>query len=283
MSRNDWSRIEVEAVVADYLDMLMKETAGVRYSKAAHRRALLPKLNGRSEPSVEFKRRNISSALRELRHPWIEGYLPAANRQQLLFEVVSERVTADAALETALERAVQLPATSIRVSNILEREEPPPKREKLAGSSTDPPRRQRATCVPKDYVALEAANHSLGNAGELFVLDFERARLRQLGKDALADRVEHVAVTLGDGEGFDVRSFERSGKDRLIEVKTTAHAAGTFFYVSRNELAVSRARRDLYHLYRVFRFRRDPRLFQLHGALDEVCRLEPAVYLGRAG
>ena len=33
----DWSRVEVEAIVADYLKMLTLELAGQRYNKTTHR------------------------------------------------------------------------------------------------------------------------------------------------------------------------------------------------------------------------------------------------------
>ncbi len=50
-----WSREEVEATVADYLDMLSAELQGQAYSKAAHRRQLLPLLQDRSEGAIERK------------------------------------------------------------------------------------------------------------------------------------------------------------------------------------------------------------------------------------
>ena len=37
----DWSRLEVEATVSDYLAMLAKELAGVPYNKTTHRRQLV--------------------------------------------------------------------------------------------------------------------------------------------------------------------------------------------------------------------------------------------------
>lgn len=49
MSGNEWSRVEVEAIVDDYLGMLASELAGVAYNKAARRRNLLPRLDGRSD------------------------------------------------------------------------------------------------------------------------------------------------------------------------------------------------------------------------------------------
>ena len=63
MSRDDWNRAEVEAIVADYLSMLASELAGTPYNKAAHRRALRPLLANRSEQSIEFKHANISAVL----------------------------------------------------------------------------------------------------------------------------------------------------------------------------------------------------------------------------
>lgn len=50
-----WTNIEVELIVADYFDMLSKELAGRNYTKAEHRRKLLPQLNAFSNfASVNF-------------------------------------------------------------------------------------------------------------------------------------------------------------------------------------------------------------------------------------
>ena len=59
----DWSREEVEAIVADELHMLTLELAGQNYSKTEHRGLLQPKLIHRSESSIGFKRANISAAV----------------------------------------------------------------------------------------------------------------------------------------------------------------------------------------------------------------------------
>jgi len=92
----------------------------------------------------------------------------------------------------------------------------------------------------------------------------------------LAERVEHVADTQGDGPSFDVLSFEESGRERLIEVKTTAFGKLTPFYVSRNELARSRADADLYQIYRVFGFRDRPKLFSVPGAIEAASTWRPS-------
>lgn len=86
--RRDWSRQECEEVVADYLEMLAAENRNEPYCKADHRRELLPKLNDRTEGSVEFKHQNISAILLANGHACIPGYKPGRNYQALLEDVV---------------------------------------------------------------------------------------------------------------------------------------------------------------------------------------------------
>lgn len=74
--REDWSDDEVRETVADYLEMLGQELRGAPYSKAGHRRELAARLDGRSNPSIEFKHANISAALAERDLRYIEGYKP---------------------------------------------------------------------------------------------------------------------------------------------------------------------------------------------------------------
>ena len=98
----DWSRVEVEAIVADYLQMLTLELAGQTYSKTKHRLELLQKLRDRSEPSIEFKHCNISAAMIDLGFPYIRGYKPRSNYQALLVTVAAEQVRGKTTLITLL-------------------------------------------------------------------------------------------------------------------------------------------------------------------------------------
>ena len=45
------------------------------------------------------------------------------------------------------------------------------------------------------------------------------------------------------------------------------------FFVTSNEVRCSEAMARQYHLYRLFRFTQRPRLYVLHGALSDLCRL----------
>lgn len=275
-----WSDSEVEAVVADYFYMLMQELSGQKYSKAAHRHALLPKLRGRSNASVELKHQNISAVLAELRAPWILGYKPRRNYQAALFENVARRLVSDRQFDTVAEAAVDQPAVVPRVPNFSDLIVPAPKAS-VAASPDPAPYSRRSEGLHRDYLALEARNRSLGLAGEKYVVDYERHRLHEIGAKKYVDKVEHVSKTRGDGLGYDVLSYESNGRERLIEVKTTAYGREAPFYVSRNELALSKAEPESFLLFRIFEFRRQPRMFEIAGPIDQRCHLDAVTYMAR--
>lgn len=276
MSSKDWARNEVEAIVDDYLSMLASELAGTPYSKAAHRRTLMPTLNGRSPQSIEFKHSNISAALLDAGFPYISGYKPRSNYQTLLAEVLAERTSDATQLYDVAAADADRPMVVPEVDDILSVLTSPPK------SPVEPARvSERVTPIrlTTNYIEREARNRSLGNAGELFVLNFERARLVIAGKDQLAARIEHTSRVRGDHEGYDVLSFDESGAERFIEVKTTKYGSDTPFFVTRNELATSELQSPQYHLYRLYSFRQSPRLYMLPGAISHTCKLSAATYL----
>lgn len=278
----NWSQMEVEACVADYLRMLTLELSGQAYSKTEYRRALLPKLDGRSDSSVEQKHRNTSAAMIELGYPYISGYKPLSNYQKLLREVVEQQVAHNTLLDRAALNAVEQPAIApllSRLDDVLV-PIPQPSRSKRVAEPAQP-YGNRFVAIQRDYYAREAHNRSLGAAGESFVVEFESRRLHGLGKRVLSDRVEQVSKTQGDGLGYDVLSFDEGGRERFIEVKTTSFGDQTPFYVSRNEIAFSEFQADQFHLYRVFEFRRKPQLFDLPGVISSHCNLDPVSYLAR--
>lgn len=278
---DDWSRLEVEACVADYLSMLTLELNGQRYNKTEHASTLMQRLDDRSRPSLEFKHCNISAVLLALGYPYINGYKPRGNYQSMLFDVVEGQAPARIDLQDAAQAAVLRPAAAMATADDEAVWVPTPRSSRIREApATYAPRFSPAK---RDYLAQEARNRSLGRAGELFVLQLEARRLHLAGKKVLSERVEHVAATHGDGLGFDVLSFEEDGRERLIEVKTTAFGELTPFYVSRNELARSKADANRYQLYRLFGFRDRPRLFAVPGAIDVSCELEAATYLARLG
>ncbi|MFM9270266.1 DUF3883 domain-containing protein [Halomonas elongata] len=276
MPREDsWSVDEIEAIVETYRQMLIAELSQQRYNKAALNRQLAERLPKRSPGSIEFKHCNISAILRDANCPYVPGYKPRSNYQATLADSVEKFLLCSEMFDRAALSAAERPA--IETSP-----------ETLDGLVVEPPttspqvhERPGSYVVKRDYLAREARNHDLGHAGECFVLAYERQRLISQGASRLAEAVEHVAVTQGDGSGFDIRSFSADGSERLIEVKTTAFAKECAFFISPNELTCSRDNAANYHLYRLFDFRKQPRMFCLQGDLHNQLWLEPDSY--RAG
>lgn len=199
-----WSELECELIVADYLEMLLKELAGGSYSKAEHRRALRRHLTERTEGSIEYKHQNISAILIDLGLPYIRGYKPAFNYQRLLRSVVLAHVDArrgqveqraDAVIES-----VPVEAMVMDWSRVMDA---PPER------IEDPVPTDLREFQPRIYnfSEREERNRRLGTAGEQFVLDFERHRLIALGRPDLAASIEWTSVDRGDGAGYDIRSL----------------------------------------------------------------------------
>ena len=267
-----WSRHEVNLIVADHLQMLTLELSGQSFNKTEHRRKLKALLVNRSDGSIEFKHCNISAVLIELGFPYVRGYQPRSNYQALLSEVVAEQVQQLTILDRAALAAVEQPAIAPTASDFSKIKVDAPARQLRTGESNAP---QSFRAVKRDYLQRETINRSLGLAGEEFVIQFERWRLAQFGAHQLAEQVKHVSVEEGDGLGYDVLSFDTDGQQRFIEVKTTTFGKETPFFVSKGELALSRQAEQSFHLYRLYEFRKDPRLFDLPGRLDQHCLLDP--------
>jgi hypothetical protein len=263
-----WSRTEVEATVADYLDMLEMEVAGIPYVKTEHRRRLRSLLSNRSDPAIERKHMNISAVLRELEHPWIHGYKPLGNYQGLLWDVVVGQLETRGSLSDRVLERIRSPIAAPEVPDILSIASDPPAvaRSRAVGEPSPSPGRRPRRLV--NYLALEAAAIEIGRQGEQLVLEYEDARLRQAGKPRLAAKIDQVSVTQGDGLGYDIHSFDESGRDRLIEVKATRFGDRTPFYATLNEVECSRERSEEYYLYRVHSLDTRVGLFLCPGRLD---------------
>jgi hypothetical protein len=278
----DWSRLEVEAAVADYLEMLALELRGEPFNKAEHNRNLARVLNGRTRGSIERKHENISAVLIELGYPYIDGYKPLSNYQELLKDVVEERLMGATALDKEIAELIVSPPRppglfddilSIRVSV------PVPDRETRTSVYESPTTLARRP--KRNYLEMEARNGALGLAGEQLVVEYEQERLSRAGQDRLADKIIHISAMESDSSGFDVLSYESDGCERLIEVKTTRFGALTPFFASRNEVEVSDRRNENYQLYRIFKFSDQPKLFILPGSLKKTCQLDPISFSAR--
>ena len=276
---SDWTELENDLVIRDYLDMLSRELRDVAYSKAEHRRALMQLIPHRSSGSIEFKHQNISAVLLHQGLPYITGYKPRSNYQASLAEQVLAHLSTAGYMELDFDgfalgsRPAPLPGDAIYA-----RLPQPPPKPPLTRKEGGPASKR---VFKRDYLKLEQENSKLGEQGELFILNYERYRLSKAGKENLADKIEWVSKEQGDGLGFDILSRELDASDRYIEVKTTKMGELTPFYFSRNELEVSREKRSRYHLYRVYHFAQKPAFFQKQGSFDDICSYSPTQFMGR--
>lgn len=271
----DWTPEEVELTVKDYFEMLRHESLGETYSKAEHNEQLRTKLTTRSKSSIELKHQNISAVLDQLGLPYIRGYKPRSNLQELLRKTVLEYVEKNQqGLTKVMESFDALtPPNDQRYRGVLVE---PPKIEHV------PPIGKRARLPRKlDFAAREELNRTLGHSGESWTVGFERTRLSDEGRPDLVSKIDWISDRLGDGTGYDILSFEVSEVARFIEVKTTNGGSLTPFVVTRNELEFSEEMEDAFCLYRVFDFASTPKLFILRGPLSSNLELEAMDYRAR--
>ena len=277
-----WSDDENNAIVKDYFVMLEHEQEGRAFDKSEHRRNLMVTI-GRTNKSIEFKHMNISAVMEALGLPHIEGYTPLGNYQLALFEAVEAYLNERPDLHKLLiGEAGTLPegtAESITGESIVFDTTPPERVSSDQGISEDIEPIVRRFEHPAER---DARNRNLGKAGELLVYEYERHRLQTLGRKDLSEGVRWVARDDGDGYGFDILSFKGKGSEAeqelWLEVKTTNGSATTPFYITRNELQVSKERPDALRIFRLYDFRKQVRAYRLAPPLERHVSLVPTIF-----
>lgn len=272
---HDSSQIEVDALVADNFSMWAMDLRGEKYHKAEHNRRLRQLSPNRNRSAVKQRHRNISTVLWHLGYPSLCGYKPLPRYQNLLRSLVEGRLAIDSNLNRLVTVAVTDPASIAPLAKDVGPIQVTAPRGREMKELMEDETYRRTHFAPRNYLEVEANNHSLGLADEEFILQYKRERLSRAGKRKLAERVEHVALPKGDFLGFDIVSFELAGRERLIEVKTARYGAMTRFFASMNELEISQSHNEVYHLHRLFNFGKKPQFFVLSGSLGESCQLKP--------
>lgn len=132
-----------------------------------------------------------------------------------------------------------------------------------------------------DPAGRDHRNRALGLLGEEQVFHHERARLIAADRPDLARRIEWTSQERGDGAGYDIKSFDPTGAERLIEVKATRGGPTTPFYLTRTEREVSLEHPAAWRLYRLHDLSAEPGLFILPPPLEASVRLEPEAWKAR--
>lgn len=115
----------------------------------------------------------------------------------------------------------------------------------------------------------ETRRDTLHRAGLRFVLAFERTRLKRLQQNELANNIRAFDADAARRHGYDIVSFEASGRERYIAVSTTQYSRQFPFLVAPRTLVASAKYTKQFFYYRVFSFCVDAKLYMLQGDLRE--------------
>lgn len=218
---------------------------------------------------------NLLSVFRELKGKMVDGSIEKTNNHLISeFETGSlqeikrkkseqtkfiDKIIATAGQNTELTVKDDMPDVFVQVE-----------KRKKAGEKGKP---------PVDYVIKAERQEKLGLAGELMVIEHEKKKLKELN---INKEVEHVSKLTNDTAGYDVKSYDESGSEINIEVKTTKGDINTPFYLTANELEYCKNNMTKYRLYRVYNFdvkENTGDMYVIEGDLEAVLHMEPQTYI----
>lgn len=129
------------------------------------------------------------------------------------------------------------------------------------------------------YNELDEIRKAFGDKCEEIVYNYEKNRLKQEGRTNIEEDVIWVSKTLGDGEGYDIKSKEKIGgkyEDIYIEVKGTDKNCNEPFEISINEVEKSEEFKERYYIYRVGKGNSSiPEFYKIKGSIRENFKLKP--------
>ena len=268
-----WDEQEVALIVSDYFKMLTKELSGTNYVKAEHNRQIQA-LTGRTKKSVEYKYQNVSAVLDILGCPFIFGYKPKVNFQHALIEEVEKHLAKldwtkflASPFESEVRREPNRGFDEIEILRDI-----PQARERTSNENVE-------RLIRKfDPITRDFRMREIGRLGEEHVYHSERKRLQSLGRTDLAKKVRWVAQVDGDGAGYDILSFNNSGEERFLEVKSTIGGEQTPFYISSNEKLFADEHPDHARIYRLFDLPKVPKAFIVTPPLENDLIMTPQSY-----
>jgi hypothetical protein len=146
----------------------------------------------------------------------------------------------------------------------------------------------RRKITPERFLKLKQVMEENGLLGEKHVLTAERSRLRRAKRPDLVRRISWVSQQ-SVSEGYDILSFETTGQERYIEVKSTVGTQNTF-EMSDSEWQRACELEDKYVICRVVNVRgtpsrtyiRNPRMLEKEGKVQKTASGWRVSYRARA-
>lgn len=122
----------------------------------------------------------------------------------------------------------------------------------------------RRTPKKVNYPEKVKKNAENGLMGENLVIAYEKEKLRNAGREDLIDKIKWISKE-DDGVGYDIQSFDESGNEIFIEVKTTEKNDDTVFFISANEVNKMEEKKEKYYIYRVYNIKtQHPELYVIN-------------------
>ncbi len=160
--------------------------------------------------------------------------------------------------------------------------------DKLKVVATNSTSSTMASMTVEEAARKEKRRKISGNRGEDVAIEIEKKRLTAMGRPDLIPKIIPVAKTR-DGLGYDIVSIdvdeEGHEHDIFIEVKATSGDATTPFFVTRREMLVSRKRKEVYYLYRIYNLTKNGKeikYFKVKGAIVDNFKLIPSNYIAQS-
>jgi hypothetical protein len=144
----------------------------------------------------------------------------------------------------------------------------PTKEINISDDSITTPSRAHYRISEERFRKIQESREAIGQAGENWVINYERNYLTIKGKSQLAERISRISET-NVTAGYDVLSFELDNSEKFIEVKTTALSKANFF-ISANELEIAQQLNGSYWIYFVSEIYGEPKLFTIQDPTREI-------------
>ena len=121
----------------------------------------------------------------------------------------------------------------------------------------------KKTIRKTDYMKKQKKNADNGLIGERLVMAYEEEKLKRIVREDLIEKIKWVSKE-NDGTGYDIISFDESGSEIYIEIKSTESSDNTAFFISANEVDVMDKFKNKYFIYRVYDLKtKNPKFFIL--------------------
>lgn len=272
---DNWSYEQSELICTYYIEKLKEFIASREPQKQSEAKEFLMKTLNKSSKAVRLKLHHISSILVNSDLPYLEYFKPIPRAEIDLIDWnetnILKRILVDefnkpdfvkllSALSSKENYTTEVESTAVIES---------PPEEDVFEHDVDNAEQSLRIRPKINYIEREIRNTKLGEAGEAWVINFEKQRLSSLGLNEMAEQVVWASKSIGDGLGYDLVSFDSNGDKIFIEVKTTCLGKYSAFYLTQKEISTSTKLKNRFFIYRVFDFDKEPKLYTINSNLEE--------------